>query len=39
MRIDYLARHLHFLPTLAEWMYGEWFQKLSLTLDHAVNRL
>jgi GNAT superfamily N-acetyltransferase len=39
MRIDYLARHLHFLPTLAEWMYREWFQNVGLTFDHAVDQL
>jgi predicted N-acetyltransferase YhbS len=39
MRIDYLSRHPHFLPTLAEWMYQEWFQDMDLTLEHAVNQL
>jgi hypothetical protein len=39
MRIDYLARRLHFLPTLAEWMYRGWFPNLGLTLEHAVNQL
>src|SRR5262249_3994835 len=39
MRIDYLARPLHFLPTLAEWMYREWFQSVGLTFDHAVDQL
>jgi predicted N-acetyltransferase YhbS len=39
MRIDYLSRHLHCLPTLAEWMYREWFQNVGLTFDHAVDQL
>jgi GNAT superfamily N-acetyltransferase len=39
MRIDYLSRHPHFLPTLADWMYQEWFHKTGLTLEHAVEQL
>jgi predicted N-acetyltransferase YhbS len=39
MRIDFLCRHPHFLPTLAEWMYREWYQNVGLTFDQAVNEL
>jgi GNAT superfamily N-acetyltransferase len=39
MRIDYLSRHAHFLPTLAEWMYRQWFHNMGLTLEDAVNQL
>jgi predicted N-acetyltransferase YhbS len=39
MHIDYLSRHPHFLPTLAEWTYREWFQSTGLSLEHAVTQL
>jgi predicted N-acetyltransferase YhbS len=39
MRIDYLSRHRHFLPVLAEWMVREWLHIQGQTLDHAVNQL
>jgi GNAT superfamily N-acetyltransferase len=39
MRIDYLARHPHLLPILAEWSYREWFQYVGLTPKHAVDQL
>jgi predicted N-acetyltransferase YhbS len=39
MRIDYLYRRPHFLPTLAEWMYREWSAKMGVTLAQAVTEL
>ena len=39
MRIDYLFRHSHYLPTLAEWMYREWFHPVGLTREQAANQL
>jgi GNAT superfamily N-acetyltransferase len=38
MRIDYLSRHPRFLPTLAEWLYREWFRGVGLTLEDAMDQ-